>query len=122
MPKSNAPYVIFYVSVDNVQEKPALCHEVIGDEEEARTRYGQLVKDHDEISVWHKDRVINAEVDTTPRVVFHSHKPLASADKPRRKRRSKLEMEAARAAGEVKPKRNGAAIITGDELQGALSK
>lgn len=111
MPKSNAPYVIFYISVDNTQEKPALCHEVIGDEEEARTRYGQLAKDYEEITVWHKDRVINAEVDTTPRVVFHIHSPLdAKPVKTRKPRRTKEQMIEAR-ANEAKKKKNGAVEV-----------
>jgi len=113
MPKSTAPFVIFYVSSDDAGKKPALCHEVIGDEEEARARYGELVKHHDEITVWHKDRVINAEVDTTPRVVFHSHKPLDTQPKVRRKRRTRAEMEAARLNGDAKPKK-GDAVVNGE--------
>jgi hypothetical protein len=112
MPKTTAPYVIFYISVDNTMEKPALCHEVIGDEEEARTRYGQLAKDHEEITVWHKDRVINAEVDTTPRVVFHVHSPLgAKPVKTRKPRRTKEQMIEAR-ANEAKKKNGAAEVVT----------
>jgi len=123
MPKSSAPYVLTYIANANDESRVTLCHEVIGTEDEAKARYAELaVESSGEVLVF-RSMPVPAEVDTKPRVEFGvAHKPLASADKPKRKRRTKAEMLEARANGEAKPKRNGAAIVTGDELQGALSK
>lgn len=113
MPRtSNRPFVLVYPVIDNDTPHPVLCRETYGEESEAKERYADLARQyHGEVWLF-REEPTPAEIETTPRVTFGvAHKPLAE-DRPKRTRRTKAQMEAARAAGEVKPKKAANGAVT----------
>lgn len=105
MRKPSGPFVLVYLSQDatgGIQ-----CHEVCNTEDEAKERFAELAKQSAGEVLVFGSLPIPVEIEDKPRVTFYAApKPLAEQAKPKRTRRTKAQMEAARAA-EGKAKANG---------------
>lgn len=114
------PYVLIYPSVGDVADstKPQLNHECYQSEDEAKERFAELSAKFDGEVYLVRELPWQAEIDAKPRVSFappHTAAVEKSEKKPRARRRTKAEMEVARANGETtrKTKANGhAAEVT----------
>jgi len=115
------PFVLIYPTIENTDavrgNKPALNHECYQTEDEAKERFGELSKEFDGEVYLTRELPWTAEVDTKPRVTFAPpHTATASVEKvkkPRARRRTAAEMEAARLAkANGKKAANGAVEVT----------
>lgn len=97
--------------IDTKGDKPVLDHEVIADRASLEIRIIALTSTHAEYCVIDGD-IVTVTVDTSPRISFGAPKPMAPK-KPRAKRRTKAEIEAA--------KEHARAVVAAAEKLGATS-